>query len=56
MPYLLTTLFSGAGKSQIPNFKPIQSHFFILLFVILNFGHWSLFDIWDLIFGSSFVR
>jgi len=23
------------------------------LFGFLNFGHWNLFDIWDLIFGIS---
>ena len=26
---------------------------YFFLFVISNFGHWNLFDIWDLIFGIS---
>jgi len=39
------------SKSQIPIFN--DQNLPKTLFGFLNFGHWNLFDIWDLIFGIS---
>jgi len=39
------------NKSQITNFKPVQSDCF--LFGILNFGYCYLFVFWDLLFEFS---
>jgi len=41
------------NKSQIPIFNDqnLPGHG-----VVLNFGHWDFFDIWDLIFGISISR
>jgi len=44
-------------KTGLKNERPTRhrraSMFIFFLFVILNFGHWNFFDIWDLIFGIS---
>jgi len=54
------------AKSQIPSTNLQINHKFQYsmtktfqdktLFGFLNFGHWGLFDIWDLIFGISIIQ
>jgi hypothetical protein len=43
----------NTNKSQTPIFNDQNLPGQKTLFGFLNFGHWNLFDIWDLIFGIS---
>jgi len=43
---------TGVLKMQIPMFND-QTFQYEILFGFSNFGHWSLFDIWNLIFVIS---
>jgi len=56
VPKITNSKHQISNKSQIPNLKfqtRAKAIFFILLFVISNFGHWNLFVICVLLFGIS---
>jgi len=51
--YQITNTMPKAGKNLKFQYSMTKTFLHKTLFGFSNFGHWNLFDIWDLIFGIS---